>query len=97
MCLFLGGMGGMGGQEPPFPLTEKAKMWKTYLQILSLVHFTLAILVMTMGKGGSFFSLMTPLILCCATCSYQYCCLMFYMFYALIDLFGYIDPVGLAL
>ena len=81
-------------QEPPFPLTDKAKQMKNYLQILSFIHFVLALIMMV--YGGNFFSVMTPLILCCATCSYQYCCLMFYIFYAMIDFFMYLNPVGLA-
>jgi hypothetical protein len=95
MCLFLGGMG-MGNQEPPFPLTEKARNMTRTLQIVSLVHFTLVLIVMFTAPTGatSFTMLITPLILCCATCSYQYYCLMFYIFYAIIDFFGFVEPCG---
>merc|ERR1711865_878306 len=92
MCLFFPGMGMR--QEPPFPLTDKARKMTQTLQIVSLVHFTLALIVM-FTIGGSFTMLITPLILCCATCSYQYFCLMFYIFYALIDFIGFIEPCGL--
>ena len=96
MCLFFPGMG--MNQEPPFQLTVKAKQMTQTLQIISLIHFTLVLIIMfTVGGGGfgSFTMLITPLILCCATCSYQYFCLMFYIFYAIIDFIGFIEPCGL--
>ena len=35
-----------------------------------------------------------PIILACATCQYQYYCLMFYIFYAIIDVIFCLDPVA---
>ena len=83
MCLYLGG-GGMG-MEPQIPPNEKCKKMKNKLQIICLIHFALAVTLMLVGIG-SFFSIITPMILCCAAQQYSYCCLMFYVFYCLIDL-----------
>ena len=91
MCLMLGGGMGMPS-EPPFPLTPKAKSMTQTLQFISMIHFILAVVLML--YGGNFFSIMTPLILCCATCQYQYFCLMFYIFYSIIDFIMTIEPCG---
>ena len=81
--------------EPPFPVTEKAKRMKNYLLILSLIHFTAALILLF--YGGSMFSVITPIMLCCAAQSMQYYCLMFYIFYSMIDTLTYFTPCGLAL
>ena len=93
MCLMFPGMG--RNREPPFPLTDKARSLTQTLQIVCLIHFIVAVIYLM--NGGSFTSLITPLILCCATCQYQYNCLMFYMFYAIIDFIFCIEPCGISL
>ena len=81
--------------EPPFPVNEKAKKMRTNLFIISLIHFTLALVLIF--YGGSFMAVMTPIMLCCGAQSYQYCCLMFYIFYAMFDVISNGSIVGYAI
>ena len=82
--------------EPEIQPNEKCKKMQKKLQILCCIHFMLAIYLMITGVGG-LMSIITPLILCCAAQKYSYCCIMFYIFYCLMDLIQDADPVGLLL
>ena len=98
MCLIpLGGGGGCDQYfQPRFPPTPEAKQHKTKLQMVGLVHLMLIITLLFMsGGGGGFQNLITVACLFCATLNYNYCCLLIYIIYTLIDLFTNINPVGL--
>ena len=81
------------GMEPQFPPTPKCKEIKTQLQIVGLIHFGLALTLLIMGSGG-IMDVCLPLFLCCATCSYNYCCIVIYIFYAIFQFFFELEPVG---
>ena len=85
MCLYFGG--GMGqSMEPQFPPTDEAKMHKSRLQIVGLIHLAFIITCLFAGIGG-FMEIIIVIFLFCGSMSYNYCCLLFYIVYTLISVF----------
>ena len=97
MCLYLGGGGGGQCLEPMYPPTDAAKKHKTTLQMVGLAHLMLALTLLFLGTGGGLQQFITIMCLFCATLNYNYCCLLIYILYTMIDIFTNINPVGLAL
>ena len=64
------------------------------LQILCLIHFGLALVLL--GFGGRMMGVITPIILFAGTMTLQYQCLMFYIFYSIMEFITHLEPVGLA-
>ena len=48
-----------------------------------------------MGWPSAFSMLLTVALLFCAAYSMNFCCLIFYIFYTLVDFFNNLDPIGL--
>ena len=98
MCLMfpLGGGGGECDQccQPMFPPTPKAREHKNVLMIIAFIHLFLALGLM-FSNMSVYWELITVMMLFCTTMNYNPCCLVMYIFYALIDLFTYVDLVGL--
>ena len=82
--------------QPMFPPTDAVKQHKGRLQLLAIVHLVLVLtlLIMTSGNYG-LTSLCTILCLFCATMNFNYCCVLIYIVYTLLDVITLLDPVGL--
>ena len=93
MCLFFGSQA--LSTDPAFKPNQQCRTLQQNLQILSLIHFTLALVLLFFG--GRLMSVVTPLILFAGAMTLQYPCLMFYMLYGLFDIIITLEPVGLAL
>ena len=96
MCLYLGGGGGGQCLEPMYPPTDAARKHKTTLQMVGLAHLMLALTLLLMG-GAGFQMFITVMCLFCATLNYNYCCVLIYILYTMIDIFTNINPIGLLL
>ena len=80
--------------EPQFPPTDEARMHKGRLQLVGLVHLAFIIATLFANAGG-FMELIIVMFLFCGAMSFNYCCLLFYIVYTLINLFQAVEPIGL--
>ena len=85
MCLFP--MGQMGPAPAGTALAKKLKSW---CYILILVHAGLALFLMFSGGGDAVFSGIFELIIClvlyCGASQYNFCCVLYYMIMALLNI-----------
>ena len=72
-------------------------MQKKRLQLVALVHLMLAFALIFTIPQRAFMSLILVTILYCATMSLNYCCLLVYMFFTMLDFLQNFDPVGLVI
>ena len=92
MCLYLGG--GDDCLRPQFPPTAQATMHKSRLQLVGLCHIMLALAILFNNGPNSLQMIMTAAILFCASMSLNYCCLLIYILYTMVDFVTIIDPIG---
>ena len=64
--------------------------------MVGLAHLMLALTLLLMG-GAGFQMFITVMCLFCATLNYNYCCVLIYILYTMIDIFTNINPIGLIL
>ena len=81
--------------QPMFPPTPKAKEHKNKLQVIAFIQLFLVLALMFTVSIQFVQQLLTVCMLFCSTMNFNPCCLMFYIFYSMIDLFQVMDPVGM--
>ena len=94
MCLMMG----PGAFQAPFKANTATKKWRGILLIVGVVHLVLAVMVMYVGitdKGMT--ELFDIIILFCALCRLDYCCLIIYALNCAINFFRDFSIIGLAL
>jgi hypothetical protein len=83
--------------RPVFYPNASAKMWRGVLLVFALIHLVLSVMLCVVELQRGVFELIAVLVLCCAMCRMDYCCLIQYDVFCLIDFFQYINIVGLYL
>jgi hypothetical protein len=81
--------------QPVVPPTLKAVEWKKWLLVCAVLNFALAFMLCFVSIMSGIYEMITVSFLFCATSSFNFCCLAFYMIYITMNWLSYVCTVGL--
>ena len=83
--------------KPKVDPTSTAKKYRIALLVMAFIHLALAIMYCFMDLMSGIYEFVVVAILFCSIASCNFCCLMMYMIYILVNLFTFISYIGLAI
>ena len=73
--------------RPVFWPNAQAKMWRGVLLVFALIHLVLSVMLCVVELQKGMIEVISVLVLCCSLCRMDYCCLIQYDVFCLIDFF----------
>ena len=85
----------LNSQAPNLPTNPKAEQLKTYCYIILVVHAIVSIVkIFIFGFYTAFGDIISCIILWCGTSKTNYCCMLVYMLFVLVDAFQFFVIIG---